>query len=140
MTLQFETTHLLSRSNSMGSIYRLTDRCPDDCRSHRLNEYSSRGHCIMTLQFETTPLLSRGNSTGSRPGSVTPDGLPVKKYGKLVLVDLAGSERLKVCGRNVVVPLAYICVLTRAVVSHVSLNCAWRQLVSSNVSHFAPRL
>ena len=64
-----------------------------ECRSHRLNEYSSRGHCIMTLQFETTPLLNRSNSMSS---SLNTAGQPMKKYGKLVLVDLAGSERLKV--------------------------------------------
>ncbi|DBA74159.1 hypothetical protein WJX77_004162 [Trebouxia sp. C0004] len=69
-------------------------------RSHRLNEYSSRGHCIMTLQFETTPLLNRGNSMGSRSGSVMAAGPPMKKYGKLVLVDLAGSERLKATGND----------------------------------------
>ena len=62
-------------------------------RSHKLNEYSSRGHCIMTLQFETTPLLGATSSMGS---SMNMAGQPMKKYGKLVLVDLAGSERLKV--------------------------------------------
>ena len=62
-------------------------------RSHRLNEYSSRGHCIMTLKFETTPLLNRGTSSSSTFNTA---GQPMKKYGKLVLVDLAGSERLKV--------------------------------------------
>lgn len=62
------------------------------CRSTRLNEYSSRGHCIMTLQFETTPLMSA--QPGNMPSSARISS--VKKYGKLVLVDLAGSERLKV--------------------------------------------
>ena len=65
------------------------------CRSTRLNEYSSRGHCIMTLQFETTLLLS-ATDPGRLSNSLTSMRQPMKKYGKLVLVDLAGSERLKV--------------------------------------------
>ena len=63
------------------------------CRAHRLNEYSSRSHCVMTLHIETGSSLN--SSQGGRPGSAA-DPAHMRRFGKLVLVDLAGSERLKV--------------------------------------------
>ena len=63
------------------------------CRAHRLNEYSSRSHCVMTLHIETGSSLN--SSQGRRPGSAA-DPAHMRRFGKLVLVDLAGSERLKV--------------------------------------------
>ena len=63
------------------------------CRAHRLNEYSSRSHCVMTLHIETGSSLY--SSQGGQPGSAA-DPAYMRRFGKLVLVDLAGSERLKV--------------------------------------------
>ncbi|GIL67866.1 hypothetical protein Vafri_21146 [Volvox africanus] len=60
-------------------------------RGHRLNEYSSRSHCLMTFVFaskETGP----GEQMGAKGG--------IRRYGKLALVDLAGSERLKDTGNT----------------------------------------
>ncbi|GAX75527.1 hypothetical protein CEUSTIGMA_g2970.t1 [Chlamydomonas eustigma] len=58
-------------------------------RSHKLNEYSSRSHCMMTFYFNSKEKLGAEGAEGG-----------VKRYGKLVLVDLAGSERLKETGNT----------------------------------------
>ncbi|KAG1661525.1 hypothetical protein FOA52_000035 [Chlamydomonas sp. UWO 241] len=58
-------------------------------RSHRLNNYSSRSHCLVTLVFSSREKGGRGGAQGG-----------VRRYGKLVLVDLAGSERLKETGNT----------------------------------------
>ncbi len=55
-------------------------------RSHRLNNYSSRSHCMTTLLFRSQDRLQEGAAGG------------VRRTGRLVLVDLAGSERLKDTG------------------------------------------
>ncbi|KAG1665784.1 hypothetical protein FOA52_002879 [Chlamydomonas sp. UWO 241] len=59
-------------------------------RAHRLNEHSSRSHCIMTFTFASQEL--GGAEKGAAGG--------LRRYGKLVLVDLAGSERLRDTGTS----------------------------------------
>eukprot|EP00198_Chlamydomonas_reinhardtii_P013405 XP_001702742.1 predicted protein [Chlamydomonas reinhardtii] len=60
-------------------------------RGHKLNEYSSRSHCIMTFVFASKEAGPEGQ-TGAKGG--------IRRYGKLALVDLAGSERLKDTGNT----------------------------------------
>ncbi|KAG2440414.1 hypothetical protein HYH02_010302 [Chlamydomonas schloesseri] len=60
-------------------------------RGHKLNEYSSRSHCIMTFVFASKEAGLEGQ-TGAKGG--------IRRYGKLALVDLAGSERLKDTGNT----------------------------------------
>ncbi|GFR41524.1 hypothetical protein Agub_g2220 [Astrephomene gubernaculifera] len=60
-------------------------------RSHRLNEYSSRSHCLMTFVFASREGGPEGQM-GAKGG--------IRRYGKLSLVDLAGSERLKDTGNT----------------------------------------
>ncbi|EFJ44812.1 kinesin-like protein [Volvox carteri f. nagariensis] len=60
-------------------------------RGHKLNEYSSRSHCLMTFVFASKERGPEGQM-GAKGG--------VRRYGKLALVDLAGSERLKDTGNN----------------------------------------
>ena len=59
-------------------------------RSHKLNAYSSRSHCLITFRFESQEKANEAQ--GAKDG--------VKRYGKLTLVDLAGSERLKETGNT----------------------------------------
>ncbi|KAK9823453.1 hypothetical protein WJX72_002869 [[Myrmecia] bisecta] len=61
-------------------------------RSHRLNQHSSRSHCIMTLHLQATPVNS--DATDETHSA------PPKRFGFLRLVDLAGSERLKDSGSS----------------------------------------
>eukprot|EP00775_Hariotina_reticulata_P004387 gene4387-4641_t len=56
-------------------------------RSHKLNAYSSRSHCVITLTVASQDLSDE-------------QGIRTRRSGKLVLVDLAGSERLKDTGNN----------------------------------------
>eukprot|EP00195_Chlamydomonas_chlamydogama_P013464 CAMPEP_0202909328 /NCGR_PEP_ID=MMETSP1392-20130828/49024_1 /ASSEMBLY_ACC=CAM_ASM_000868 /TAXON_ID=225041 /ORGANISM="Chlamydomonas chlamydogama, Strain SAG 11-48b" /LENGTH=1054 /DNA_ID=CAMNT_0049599039 /DNA_START=77 /DNA_END=3241 /DNA_ORIENTATION=+ len=66
-------------------------------RAHKLNNYSSRSHCLMTFVF-----ASKEKAAGDSPGDARPQGSQggIRRYGKLVLVDLAGSERLKETGNT----------------------------------------
>eukprot|EP00798_Chlamydomonas_sp_ICE-L_P011646 gene11646-34355_t len=65
-------------------------------RSHKLNNYSSRSHCLITFVFASK---EKGVTSG---GEAKPQGAAggVRRFGKLVLVDLAGSERLKDTGNT----------------------------------------
>ncbi|PNH07917.1 Chromosome-associated kinesin KIF4, partial [Tetrabaena socialis] len=60
-------------------------------RGHRLNEYSSRSHCLITFVFASKEAGPDGQM-GAAGG--------IRRYGKLALVDLAGSERLKDTGNT----------------------------------------
>ncbi|GLC51703.1 hypothetical protein PLESTB_000530800 [Pleodorina starrii] len=60
-------------------------------RGHKLNEYSSRSHCLMTFVFASKE-AGPGGQMGAKGG--------IRRYGKLALVDLAGSERLRDTGNT----------------------------------------
>ncbi|KXZ56177.1 hypothetical protein GPECTOR_1g152 [Gonium pectorale] len=70
-------------------------------RSHKLNEYSSRSHCLMTFVFGSREAAAQdGEQGGEAQGGQQGAKGGVRRYGKLCLVDLAGSERLKDTGNT----------------------------------------
>ncbi len=55
--------------------------------SHKMNERSSRSHCMVTLHV-TSAAAGAGDDGDDATTGVT-------RYGKITFVDLAGSERLE---------------------------------------------
>jgi hypothetical protein len=66
-------------------------------RAHKLNEHSSRSHCIVTLEFH---VVERDAALDAAVGAAGAPGSATRRVGKLRLVDLAGSERLKETGNT----------------------------------------
>lgn len=61
-------------------------------RAHKLNEQSSRSHCLLTLHIESkAAVAAAGDGTSSDA---------YRRFGKITFVDLAGSERLKQTGNT----------------------------------------